>query len=170
MINIFTVKPQRDEIMVSADVSLADIAAAMRSGDSARAAGLADAALAQGIAHPLLYQARALHLDKSGQGEEALVNFLKARELAPGDPMAANGVAICLGRMGRMKEAADAFQVALALDPALVTTHMHMGWIFEMNRDFDAACRAYARAAGLAPHHAAAWAGLAGAAQASQNW
>jgi Flp pilus assembly protein TadD len=156
--------------MVSGPRALDDIAAAMRAGDSAKAAAMAEAALAQGIIHPLLFQARALHLDKIGRHEEALASFLKARELAPHDPMTAGGVAICLGRMGRLSESLHAFQAALALDPDLATTYFHMGWILEMNQDFPSACRAYAQATDRAPGYTAAWAGLAASAQAAQDW
>jgi Flp pilus assembly protein TadD len=170
MINIFAVKPQGCEFMVSGPRALDDIAAAMRAGDSAGAAAMAEAVLAQGIIHPLLFQARALHLDKIGRHEEALTSFLKARELAPQDPMTAGGVAICLGRMGRLAESLHAFQAALALDPDLATTYFHMGWILEMNQDFPGACRAYAQATDRAPRYTAAWAGLAASAQATQDW
>jgi tetratricopeptide (TPR) repeat protein len=170
MINIFTVKPQRDEIMVSRERLLADIAAAMRAGNSTLAARLADAALAEGMEHPLPYQARALHLDKAGKSEEALANFRKAHDLGPDDPMTANGVAICLGRMGRLAESMDAFRIALALDPGHATTCFHMGWILEMHGQFGPACDAYKEAVTRAPDYAAAWAGLATAAQANQDW
>ena len=149
---------------------LADIATAMRSGDSARAARLADEALARGVNHPLPYQARAVHRDRLGRSDAALSDFQKARALDPGDPMIANGVAICLGRMGRLQEAMAVFDTALVLDPGLVTTHFHMGWVLEMNHDFAAACQAYRRAVELAPQYGAAWMGLATAAEASHDW
>jgi tetratricopeptide (TPR) repeat protein len=149
---------------------LEDVAAAMRAGQFAQASGMADAALARGSVHPLLFQARALHLDKLGKGGEALQNFLKAQSLSPRDPVIANGVAICLGRLGRLKEAMTVFNTALAWDPNLVTTHFNMGWVLEMHEQYIAACEAYRRAAERAPQYVAAWAGLATASEAIHDW
>jgi tetratricopeptide (TPR) repeat protein len=118
----------------------------------------------------LPYQARALHLDKEGRGEEALADFRKAQSLDPADAMVANGVAICLGRLGRVAESMAAFDAALSLNPGLVTTHFHRGWILEMNRDLSAARQSYRRALELVPDYAAAWAGLASAAEADGDW
>lgn len=150
--------------------SLSAIAAAMRAGNFRQAGTLADAALAAGVNHPLPYQARALYLDKEGRGEEALADFRKAQALNPADAMVINGVAICLGRLGRLAESMAAFDLALSLDPNLVTTHFHRGWILEMNRDFAAARGAYRCALALAPDYAAAWGGLASAAEAEGDW
>jgi tetratricopeptide (TPR) repeat protein len=149
---------------------LTDIAAAMRAGNSARASELADIALSRGLKHPLPYQARAVQLDQLGYGQQAIENFLKARALVPDDPMIANGIAICLGRMGRLKEAIAIFEAAVELDPALLTTYLHLGSAHEMNRDFAAAGDVYKRALALAPEHAAPWAGLAVAEEGRQNW
>ena len=150
--------------------SLADIAASMRAGNFVQASHMADTLLAGGLVHPLPYQARALHLEKLGRGDEALANLREARSLSPNDPMIANGIAICLGRMGRLKDAMAAFETALALDPNLVTTYFHMGWVLEMHRDFIGAREAYKRAVEMAPQYAAAWAGLATTAESIRDW
>jgi Flp pilus assembly protein TadD len=147
-----------------------EIAQAMRSGDIARASELADLALAKGVSHALPYQARAVRLDTLGRGEEALRHFEMARVLAPGDPMVVNGVALCLGRMGRLAESMAAFRDALMLDPNFATTHFHRGMVLEIHGDFGAACGAYRRAVELAPGYAVAWAGLATAAHSRQAW
>lgn len=131
---------------------------------------MADAVLARGLEHPLPYQARAVHLDKLGKGEEALATFRKAQSLAPNDPMIANGIALCLGRLGRLEEAMAVFKTAIALDPGLVTTHFHMGWVLEMHQDFAGAREAYKCAVERAPQYAAAWAGLATTAESRRDW
>lgn len=149
---------------------LGDIAQAMRSGDIVRASELADRALAEGVDHALPYQARAVGLDIRGRSDEALANFERARLLDPADPMVVNGLALCLGRMGRFAQSMAAFDDALRLAPDFATTHFHRGMVLEMHGDFGAACGAYRRAVELAPGYAAAWAGLAMAAHSGQAW
>lgn len=149
---------------------LQKIATAMRAGNSAAAAELAQGALTRGQCHPLLYLARATHLDVTGKSADALADFLEARRLSPRDPMVINGAAICLGRMGRLAESVEAFDASLALDPALATTHFHKGWALETNGLSSRAAESYARAKDLVPSYAAAWAGLARVAEKLEDW
>ena len=149
---------------------LAAIASAMREGNSLRASQMAEKALSLGIRHALPFQARAMHLDLSGRGEEALADFRNAQSLSPNDPMVANGIAICLGRMGRVAEATEQFDIARKLDPGLVSTHLHMASMLEMNGLPARARDAYRNAATLAPHLAAGWAGLAATARDCGDW
>ena len=142
---------------------LQSIASAIDAGDLPRASELAGKALAHGLNHPLAYKARAMRLDELGKYNDALANFLAARQLSPNDPLAMNDIAVCLARLRRLKDAMAVFDASLALEPNLATTHFQMGWVLETHEDFAAAAKAYKRATELAPKHIAAWAGLAAA-------
>jgi tetratricopeptide (TPR) repeat protein len=52
------------------------------------------------------------------------------------------------------------FEISLALDPNLATTHYQMGWVLETHEDFAAAAKAYKIALELDPGHLTALAGL----------
>jgi tetratricopeptide (TPR) repeat protein len=90
---------------------------AIRSGDNEGAAVLANKALALGQRHPVLYNARALALQQTGQFREALAEFNQALALAPTDTHIANAIGVCLLNLNQPVEAIKSFEQAIAIDP-----------------------------------------------------
>lgn len=84
----------------------------------ARAADLATQAIAALPDHPLAYYVRGQAAAAQGRWDEAAAAFAKAAELYPGSFAARRDLAASLERLGRVKEATQAYEAALALRDA----------------------------------------------------
>jgi tetratricopeptide (TPR) repeat protein len=129
-------------------------------GHDAAAVAEADAAVALEPASPRLHVARAAVLAEAGRRGEALRAADEAARLAPDDPLAHRVRAAALAAVGRAADAGAAARRAAELapdDPAVLRRLAELA----MDADPAEAERLYRRGLRLAPHSAAARAGLA---------
>jgi tetratricopeptide (TPR) repeat protein len=153
---------QLDPKAATADRIVGDIAIALRASDYQEAARLADSVLALGMHHPVVYNARALAFQQKGEYREALVEFSRARGLAPNDPHLLIAIGVCFTNAGSPNEAIQAFDGAIALDPKNAQPHFRKGWTLEMLGEHDKARAEYETAVALDANHAEALGSLAG--------
>jgi Flp pilus assembly protein TadD len=74
-----------------------------------------------------VHQNRATHLFEAGQLEEALVEYRKAADLAPTEPVVHNNLGTILTRLGRVADADAEYREALRLDPGNAMAHFNLG-------------------------------------------
>jgi tetratricopeptide (TPR) repeat protein len=153
---------QLDPKAASADRIVGDIAIALRASNYQEAARLADSVLALGMHHPVVYNARALALQQKGDYREALVEFSRARGLAPKDPHLLVAIGVCFTNLGSPNEAIQAFDSAIVLDPQNAQPHFRKGWTLEMLGEHDKARVEYEAAVALDANHPEALGSLAG--------
>jgi tetratricopeptide (TPR) repeat protein len=124
---------------------------AIRARDAKRAAALAEPALAAGAQHPILFNARALHLVEQNRHADALAEFNRAQALAPDHPAIKTAMAQSLATLGRWSDAAQAYDAALPLVPEAQSAPLHTrkGWALEMAEDLEGARAAYERAVAI---------------------
>ena len=135
--------------------------AAMRSGNLDAANEIASNAIDSGIEHPFLLKAHGLWLNAHGRYQEALRAFHHARELAPDDTLALNGIAGVLSAMNQYDPALKVLEESLRLDPAMAPTHYLRGWCLEGKGDYARAREAYENTLSLQPDYVQALAGHA---------
>jgi tetratricopeptide (TPR) repeat protein len=134
-----------------------------QAGQHAQAAALAAQAAADGLEHPLLYNVRALELEREGRLAEAESLLQSAVRLAPSDVSSRNALGLCLLRLERPHEALAQFESALALAGAsrLAFIHANRGAaLFDLRRIADAEA-SFERALALDERQGFALAGLA---------
>lgn len=134
-----------------------------QAGQHAQAAALAAQACADGLQHPLLYNVRALELEREGRLSEAESLLQAAVRLAPSDVSSRNALGLCLLRLERPHEALAQFESALALAgaPGLAFIHANRGAaLFDLRRIADAEA-SFERALALDERQGMALAGLA---------
>lgn len=153
---------QLDPKAASADRIVGEIAIALRAANYEEAARLADSVLALGMHHPMVYNARALALQQKGEYREALVEFSRARGLAPNDPHLLIAIGVCFTNLGSPNEAVQAFDGAIALDPKNAQPHFRKGWTLEMLGEHAKAQAEYEKTIALDANHAEALGSLAG--------
>jgi len=119
--------------------------------DLPRAITLAREALAKGVVHPLLLNLRAYWLESQGRNREALGDLQAAHSLAPKDAMVLNALGLCLAKLERPFEAANAFEEAAALKPNFASAHFNHGWASEAAGELAAAARSFETAFRLEP-------------------
>ncbi len=91
---------------------------------------------------PIL-QSRGVALFQTKRYEEALIEFRKAAEAAPEEPMIRINVGSTLTHLGDLDGAAREFQEALRLDPASALAHFNLGTILARFGDDPAAIEHY---------------------------
>jgi tetratricopeptide (TPR) repeat protein len=134
---------------------------AARAGDMAGAKRLAVEALGAGHEHPALLNLRALDHEENGRLDAALADLTRAQALSPADFSILNARGLCLARLGRLGEAAECYEAALALRADFAPAWFNLGVAKEQLGETAEAAAAYARAAELQPGHVQAWANLA---------
>ena len=135
---------------------LRQVEAAVRMGDIARASALARQAVDAGIEHPGLLNLLAHDEIERGGFDRAVALLERARALAPRDAHVLNTLGIVLKRMGRPRDAAEAFDAAIAAAPAYANAHFNKGGVLESLDANDEAEAAYRRAVELEPRFAEA--------------
>jgi tetratricopeptide (TPR) repeat protein len=143
---------------------------ALRAQDIERAVDLAEAALRGGAEHALLFNLRAWRAERAGRYDAALGDLQRARRLAPGDVPTLNALGLCLANLQRHPEALEAFDAAIAIEPAFGPAHFNRGWVSEDVGELDKARSSFETAARLNPQDPAPPARLAGLAARASDW
>src|SRR5471030_271245 len=104
--------------------TLAAVEAALLAADMASAMQLSEDAVAAGAVHPTLLSLSALGRMHAGDNQAALPLLLRAREMTPQHVDLLNALGECLTRLGRPREAVEAFDAALAIAPE---ARLHFG-------------------------------------------
>ncbi len=149
---------------------LALVLDALRAQDVERAADLAEAALRAGDAHALLLNLRAWRAERAGHYDAALVDLQRARRLAPRDVPTLNALGLCLANLQRLAEAVEAFEAAIACDPAFAPAHFNRGWASEELGELDRARSSFETAAKLNARDPTPVARLAELAARASDW
>ncbi len=134
--------------------AIADIRAALASGDLSRATEIADFTIRRGVRDPQLYQIRGRCLHDAGRYEEAIADYRRAMPSPRQDPAILGGIGACLLKLERLRQALEAFDAGLAINPKSPELHYHRGLALAMDGHHDDAARAYERAIALAPNYA----------------
>ncbi len=143
---------------------------ALRAQNIERAVDLAEAALRSGAEHALLLNLRAWRAERAGRYDAALVDLQRARRLAPGDVPTLNALGLCLANLQRPVESLEAFDAAIAIDPAFAPAHFNRGWVSEEVGELDQARSSFETAARLNPRDPMPNARLAGLAARASDW
>jgi Tfp pilus assembly protein PilF len=143
---------------------------ALRAQNIELAADLAEAALRSGARHALLLNLRAWRAERAGRYDAALADLQSARELAPGDVPTLNALGLCLANLQRPADALEAFEAAIANDPAFAPAHFNRGWVSEEMGELDLARESFEAAARLTPRDPTPHARLAGLAARASDW
>lgn len=106
-----------DTAPVDLAATLAAVEAALWAADLPRAMGLAADAVGGGASHPTLLGLAGLGRMHAGDNQGALPLLLRAREQTPRHVDLLNALGECLTRLGRPREALEAFDTALAIAP-----------------------------------------------------
>lgn len=130
---------------------IAQIDAALKTGDRSQAVALAEAALGEGLSHPLLYNLRAFKAEAEHRWADALADLQAACALAPSDAVLRNTLGLALGRVGRVREAMQAFSTATVLEPDFHPAWRNLGMAQIAAGDVQAARASLKQAALLAP-------------------
>ncbi|HEY6578031.1 MAG TPA: sulfotransferase, partial [Rhizomicrobium sp.] len=110
------------------------------------ASDIARAELDRGAVHPLLLNLRAYWHEKQGRVGAALADLEHAHALAPRDVPVLNALGLCLEKIGRTREAFDAFDAAAKHAPDLAAVHINRGRLAEALGQSDTARASYERA------------------------
>ena len=86
--------------------------------------------LLEGSAQPKAYQGRALSYFQLKQWRLAASDFLKGKELDPGDPENWIGAAMCLAMENKIYEAIGVFEELLSSQPQCVRAHLQLGQLY----------------------------------------
>ena len=143
---------------------------ALRAQNIERAVDLAEAALRNGAEHALLLNLRAWRAERAGRYDAALVDLQHARRLAPRDVPTLNALGLCLANLQRLAEAVEAFEAAIAHDPAFAPAHFNRGWVSEELGEPDRARSSFETAAKLNPRDPTPVARLAELAARASDW
>lgn len=143
---------------------------ALRAQNIERAVDLAEAALRDGAEHALLLNLRAWRAEQAGRYDAALADLQRARRLAPRDVPTLNALGLCLANLQRLAEAVEAFEAAIAHDPAFAPAHFNRGWVSEELGEPDRARSSFETAAKLNPRDPTPVARLAELAARASDW
>ena len=130
--------------------TLAAVEAALWASDLAKAMGLAANAVDMGANHPTLLGLAGLKRMHAGDNEGALPLLLRAREQTPHHVDLLNALGECLTRLGRPRQALEAFDTALGLAPD-ARLHFGRAMALEDLSELDSARAAFERALALNP-------------------
>jgi tetratricopeptide (TPR) repeat protein len=140
--------------------TLAAVEAALWASDMAGAMRLSEDAVAAGAVHPTLLSLTALKRMHAGDNQGALPLLLRAREMTPRHVDLLNALGECLTRLGRPREAVEAFDTALAIAPE-ARLHFGRALALEDLSALDAARAGFEQVLALDPAHSASLARLA---------
>src|SRR5665213_4084690 len=104
--------------------TLSAVEAALWAADMPRAMQLSEEAVGAGVVHPTVLSLTALKKMHAGDNQGALPLLLRARELAPRHVDLLYALGECLSRLGRPREAVEAFDAAIAVTP---DARLHFG-------------------------------------------
>jgi len=133
------------------DALLDDAAMAELSGNAERALAGYDAAMQLGPLDSRVYMGRCSLLRRMGRHEEAASCAAAFASALPGDALAHHELGLSLLHLKRYREAADALEKALALQPTFRAAWSNMGIALSRLGEMDKAMACYDRAAGKAP-------------------
>lgn len=139
------------------------IDAALDRDDTPTAAALAEKALAEGHSDGILYNLAAWAREEDEQFEEAEALIRQAIALDPGDPTLLLGLGVVLRKQGRLKEAVEAFETAMGMDPVWASPWFERGQTFENGGAIADAEADYRQALRREPRNPGFMASLAGA-------
>ena len=137
------------------------VEAALWASDMAKAMRLSEEAVGAGAVHPTLLSLTALKRMQGGDNEGALPLLQRARELAPRHADLLNALGTCLTRLGRPREAVEAFDSALAIAPREARLHLGRALALEDLSELDAARAGFEQVLALDPGQSAALSRLA---------
>lgn len=137
------------------------VEAALRAADMPRAMQLSEEAVGTGAVHPTLLSLTAMKRMQAGDNDGALPLLLRARELAPQHADLLNALGTCFSRLGRPREAVEAFDAALMAAPRDVRLHMGRALVLEDLSELDAARAGFEQVLALSPSSSAALSRLA---------
>ena len=137
------------------------VEAALWAADMAKAMRLSEEAVGAGAVHPTLLSLTALKRMQGGDNDAALPLLLRARELAPRHLDLLNALATCLIRLGRPREAVEAFDTALTIAPKDVRLHLGRALALEDLGELDAARAGFEQVLALEPAQSGALSRLA---------
>jgi Tfp pilus assembly protein PilF len=129
--------------------------------DLAKAAEMANAALSEGLEHQLLLNLVADKLIELRRFPEAMSLLNRAVALDPLDVYTWNAVGLCMAQQDLRREAANAYEHALSIQPDFPQAHYHLGSMLERMGDHDGAQSHYERALEVGPGYADPMGGLA---------
>ena len=140
--------------------TLSAVEAALWAADMPRAMQLSEEAVGAGVVHPTVLSLTALKKMHAGDNQAALPLLLRARELAPRHVDLLYALGECLSRLGRPREAVEAFDAAIAVTP---DARLHFGRALALEdlSELVGARAGFEQALALDPAHAEALARLA---------
>jgi tetratricopeptide (TPR) repeat protein len=139
---------------VQVETVLAQVNAALSTGNVEQAIRLAGDAIAAGVEHPLFYNlAASLHEDRHDYAQ-AIELLQRGLQLAPNDLNMLTALGLCLNKVRRADAALGAFDKVLETQPDFAPAHYGKGVALLYGGDIDGARSAFERAAGLLPGYA----------------
>ena len=127
------------------------VEAALWAADLPKAMRLSEEAVGAGAVHPTLLSLTAMKRMHAGDNGGALPLLLRARELAPRHGDLLNTLGICFTRLGRPREAVEAFDTALKGAPQDARLHLGRALALEDLSDLDAARAGFEQVVALDP-------------------
>lgn len=103
------------------------------------------------------YQKRGLAYGQAGQHGRAIVDFIKAIDLNPADPLSYRGRGDVYHDRGKYDLAIADFDKAIELAPGDAVAFHNRGFAYNEKGEYDRAIADYSRAIALAPEYAAAY-------------
>ena len=140
--------------------TLSAVEAALWARDMPKAMTLSETAVGQGAEHPTLLSLAALGRMRAGANDSALPLLLRAREQMPRHADLLYALGECLSRLGRAREAVEAFDSAIAAAPE-ARSHFGRALALEDLSELDAAREAFEKALALNPAQSEALSRLA---------
>lgn len=111
-------------------------------------------------AYPHIYNQLGLIYWATGKRDEAIASYKKALSISP-SPVALRNLATAYTELNMKKEAAEALEKALEIDPNAADIHMRLGFIYLTMGRSEEAISAYSKAISLRPDNVAAMNDLA---------
>jgi tetratricopeptide (TPR) repeat protein len=134
---------------------------ALRAGRLDHASEIAEAGVAQGMDHPLLLNLAAYRLEMGGRYSAAIELLHRALDRSPGDASVLNSIGVCYSKSAMPEAALEAFDAAIANQPAYAVPHNGRGLALAALGDRSGAEAAMRRAAELDPKFPDPLSGLA---------
>src|SRR6478609_5815217 len=140
--------------------TLSAVEAALWARDMPKAETLSEAAVGAGAEHPTLLSLAALGRMRTGANDSALPLLLRARQQMPRHADLLYALGECLSRLGRLREALEAFDSAISVAPE-ARSHFGRALALEDLSELDAARAAFEKVLSLNPAQSEALSRLA---------
>ena len=140
--------------------TLSAVEAALWARDMPKAMTLSESAVGEGAEHPTLLSLAALGRMRAGANDSALPLLLRARQQMPNHLDLLYALGECLSRLGRPREAVEAFDAAIKVKPE-ARSHFGRALALEDLSELDAARAGFERTLALNPAQSAALSRLA---------